>query len=53
MNFIQKGLANLKAIYSVSRDVATKKKKQKIIFSVLLKNLIALIEIVIFICLAF
>lgn len=53
MNFIQKGLSNLQAIYSVSRDVATKKKKQKIIFSVLLKNLIALIEIVIFICLAF
>ena len=29
MNFIQKGLANLKAIYSVSRDVATKKEKTK------------------------
>tara|TARA_B100000965_G_scaffold350111_1_gene323776 strand:+ start:1490 stop:3106 length:1617 start_codon:yes stop_codon:yes gene_type:complete len=53
MNFIQKGLANLQSIYIVSRDLDTKKKKQKIFISVLLKNLIALTEVVIFICLAF
>ena len=53
MNFIQKGLANLKSIYVVSRDLDTKKKKQKILISVVLKNMIALTEVVIFICLAF
>jgi len=53
MNFIQKGIENLKSIYLVSKDLDSKKKKQKILFSVILKNLIALTEVVIFICLAF
>jgi len=53
MNFIQKGLENLKSIYIVSRDLEAKKKKQKILISVILKNVTALVEIVIFICLAF
>ena len=53
MNFIQKGLENLKSIYVVSRDLKAKKKKQKILISVILKNITAMVEIVIFICLAF
>jgi ABC-type multidrug transport system fused ATPase/permease subunit len=53
MNFIQKAYKNLQQIYLVSRDVKTKRKKQKILLSVLLKNIIALIEILIFAVLAF
>ena len=53
MNFIQKAYKNLEQIYFVSRDVKTKRKKLKILLSVLLKNIIALIEVLIFAILAF
>ncbi|OUX37949.1 MAG: hypothetical protein CBE33_02105 [Candidatus Pelagibacter sp. TMED273] len=53
MSFIQKGIDNLQSIYTVSKDIKTKKKKQKILISVILKNVIALIEILIFACLAY
>ena len=53
MSFIQKGIDNLQSIYTVSKDIKTKKKKQKILISVVLKNVIALIEILIFACLAY
>ena len=53
MNFIKKAYRNLEQIYIVSKDVKTKRKKQKILISVLLKNIIALIEVLIFVMLAF
>ena len=53
MNFIQKAYRNLEEIYIVSKDIKTKRKKQKILISVILKNIIALIEVVIFVMLAY
>ena len=53
MNFIQKAYKNLVQIYIVSKDIKTKRKKQKILISVILKNIIALIEVVIFVMLAY
>ena len=53
MNYIDKIISNLRSTYLVSKDVKVKKKKRKIIYSVALKNIVALIEILIFICLSY
>tara|TARA_B100001057_G_scaffold499139_1_gene608695 strand:+ start:565 stop:2178 length:1614 start_codon:yes stop_codon:yes gene_type:complete len=53
MNYFQKIIDNLHKTYLVSRTLEVKKKKQKIFISVVLKNLVALLEILIFVCLSY
>ena len=53
MNYYQKIIDNLRKTYLVSRTLQVKKKKQKIFISVVLKNLVALLEILIFVCLSY
>jgi len=53
METFQKIKVNLKNTYLVSRNLEVKKKKQKILFSVILKNVVAFLEILIFVCLSY
>ncbi len=53
MEYYQKIKRNLNDTYLVSRNLEVKKKKQKILFSVFLKNVVAFLEILIFVCLSF
>ncbi len=53
MEYFKKIKRNLKNTYLVSRNLEVKKKKQKILFSVFLKNIVAFLEILIFVCLSF
>jgi len=53
MNYYQKVIDNLRKTYLVSRTLQVKKKKQKILISVVLKNLVAFLEILIFVCLSY
>ena len=53
MEYYQKIKRNLKNTYLVSRNLEVKKKKQKILYSVFLKNIVAFLEILIFVCLSF
>ncbi len=53
METFQKIKINLINTFLVSKNLEVKKKKQKILFSVILKNIVAFLEILIFVCLSY
>lgn len=53
MNYFKKVIENLRKTFLVSRTLQVKKKKQKILVSVVLKNIVAFLEILIFVCLSY